>query len=117
MSEAIPILLIYAFMVWAERMSPLLLEWFGKVSCYFILLYHLLKPLCKSAVLLLQPLWLWSLSSYTVFLTLLTRAWDLYNTENRNVLRQPMTPVVPELAIRGILCAVVSGCRHVDCAM
>ena len=51
-----------------------------------------------------------------MFLTLRTRAWNLHNTENRNVLQQPMTPVVSGLAIRGILCAVVSGCRHVDCA-
>ena len=117
MSEAIPLLLIYAFMVWTERTSPLLLEWFGKLSCHFILLYHLLKHLCNSAFCCYSPCGSGvSLKSYTVFLSLLTRAWNLYNTQNRNVLQQPMTPVVPWLAVRGILCAVVSGCRHVDFA-
>ena len=119
MSEAIPLLLIYAFMVWTERTSPLHLEWLWKVvmSFHFILLYHLLKPLCNSAFCCYRPRGSGvSLNSYTLFLSLLTRAWNLYSAENCNVLQHPITPVVPGLAIRGILCAVVSGCRHVDCA-
>ena len=57
MSEAIPLLLIYAFMVWTERVSPLLLGWLWKVvvSFHVILLYHLLKPLCNSAFCCYSP--------------------------------------------------------------
>jgi hypothetical protein len=96
---------------------PLLLGWIWKVVISFHFAVPTAEAVLQQCFLLLQPLWLWSLSEFIYIVSFI----DFESMETSSHRKLQCSVISHDtcgawVSNKMYVCTLVSGCRHVECA-